>query len=279
MSDYNCRQCPIRARCIEQSATPARIKEMMRNAFAARTDTVSMWASLQKSCLLVKEEEEQKRRAAEGSLLSQRLRQAKQEEVEETAQEEAVEEPVEQDFQPGHGESAPFTEQSFQSAYIGSDEFVETPPKISSKRTGPDRMATITIDRSDLPTDVPEIPDDEEVSRFDRPFSTPSSDFWLVVFSSKRRILLPNDGRLILGRFDPDTDSPLDVDFSFEDQDKRTISRRHAEIIAEHGAHLIQDLGSRNGVFINGRRLTSNRPYRLRPRSRIELGKVAIGYC
>src|SRR4051812_22700216 len=38
-----------------------------------------------------------------------------------------------------------------------------------------------------------------------------------------------------------------------------TISRRHAEVRAEHGAIAVRDLGSRNGTFRNGKRVDSAR--------------------
>jgi pSer/pThr/pTyr-binding forkhead associated (FHA) protein len=55
------------------------------------------------------------------------------------------------------------------------------------------------------------------------------------------------DGRHLLGR------SPeADVRFSLE-----TISRRHALFVV-HGNHvMVEDLGSRVGTFVNGRRITS----------------------
>src|SRR5579872_1506840 len=36
-----------------------------------------------------------------------------------------------------------------------------------------------------------------------------------------------------------------------------TVSRRHARIIAGHDGYLIEDLGSRNGTFLNGHKVTS----------------------
>ncbi len=47
------------------------------------------------------------------------------------------------------------------------------------------------------------------------------------------------------------------------------ISRRHARIIAEEGAYVIEDLGSRYGVFVNGARAQR---HRLRPGDRISFG-------
>jgi hypothetical protein len=38
---------------------------------------------------------------------------------------------------------------------------------------------------------------------------------------------------------------------------EKTVSRVHAELRCESGVWLLRDLGSTNGTFINGRRLTS----------------------
>jgi hypothetical protein len=66
------------------------VKVMMRNAFAAQTDTISTWAVLQKDCLLVQEDEERERRAREGSTLGRRMRAARA--SEDQPDEDAVEE-------------------------------------------------------------------------------------------------------------------------------------------------------------------------------------------
>ncbi len=47
------------------------------------------------------------------------------------------------------------------------------------------------------------------------------------------------------------------------------ISRRHARIVAEPGAYVIEDLGSRHGVFVNGTRIER---HRLRGGDRISFG-------
>lgn len=75
---YSCRKCPIRNRCILQSHTSPAIKDMIRNAFANRTDTRQTWGILQENCLLIKEEEEEQQKAQKESMLSRRLREARE---------------------------------------------------------------------------------------------------------------------------------------------------------------------------------------------------------
>src|SRR5262244_1283358 len=50
-----------------------------------------------------------------------------------------------------------------------------------------------------------------------------------------------------------------------------TVSRRHAEVTIETAGVSIRDLGSSNGTFVNGNRITSAR---LAPGDRIIFGKV-----
>jgi len=96
----------------------------------------------------------------------------------------------------------------------------------------------------------------------------------LVAEASGHRILLPEDGELVLGRFDPLTRVTPDVDLTFEDKWDRKISRRHAKIIAHRGQYELIDLGSRNGTWINDRRMA------LESKPVLEIGDtVRLGNC
>src|SRR5262245_42273309 len=56
--------------------------------------------------------------------------------------------------------------------------------------------------------------------------------------------------------------------------DNVSVSRRQAEIREENGAWTVRDLGSSNGTFINGQRLTAD--HRLRPGDEISFGKFSL---
>ena len=49
------------------------------------------------------------------------------------------------------------------------------------------------------------------------------------------------------------------------------ISRRHARLFQQEGATWLEDLGSRNGTFVNGERITH--PHRLQPDDEVRLGQ------
>ena len=75
---YSCRKCPIRNRCIEESANSPSVKEIVHHAFAAHTDTLDTWGLLQPSCLLLKAERQRASTVPQESMLGRRLRQARE---------------------------------------------------------------------------------------------------------------------------------------------------------------------------------------------------------
>ena len=64
-----------------------------------------------------------------------------------------------------------------------------------------------------------------------------------------------------------------DCDVVLSDQN---VSRKHAEVRPSGGKWIVKDLGSTNGVKVNGRRITG--PQSLKPGDTIELGTSTIGF-
>jgi hypothetical protein len=56
--------------------------------------------------------------------------------------------------------------------------------------------------------------------------------------------------------------------------DKVAISRQHCEIVLANGTYSIRDLGSRNGTYVEGRRITASTP--LSDGTRVDLGPVQV---
>ena len=73
-----------------------------------------------------------------------------------------------------------------------------------------------------------------------------------------------NKPRLTIGR------SPAN-DLVLED---RLVSRRHAQIRRKDGIAILDDLGSRNGTYINGKRITNAFP--IRPGDVIRVGRTEL---
>ncbi len=96
----------------------------------------------------------------------------------------------------------------------------------------------------------------------------------LVHAASGRRYVLPESGEVTIGRPDRATGMTPDVDLSDVDPE-RTLSRRHAKIFRREGVfYLREDMGTRNGTFLNGERLTTGVEVRLRDGDRVRFGLV-----
>lgn len=58
--------------------------------------------------------------------------------------------------------------------------------------------------------------------------------------------------------------------------DSNMVSRRHAQVIAENGRYFVEDLGSGNGTFLNGKQITQRTP--LKHGDRLKLGPVLLRF-
>lgn len=98
-------------------------------------------------------------------------------------------------------------------------------------------------------------------------------------------VLLSEDGRenypirspkAVIGRFDPVTGLKPEVDLSAADIN-RSISRQHARLSLEGGIYyLCEEPGALNGTFINGRKLITGKPTRLKDGDLVTLGMVKL---
>ncbi|MBP5972793.1 FHA domain-containing protein [Brasilonema sp. CT11] len=93
----------------------------------------------------------------------------------------------------------------------------------------------------------------------------------LIHVQTDRIIELPQNLSVVhMGK--PNDRIPPDVDVSgFPNSE--IVSRIHADIRLEGGAHYIEDVGSSNGTYINNLALLPGNRHRLRPGDRISLGK------
>lgn len=81
-----------------------------------------------------------------------------------------------------------------------------------------------------------------------------------------------------IGRWDADNGIFPDVDLDAHDPDAK-VSRRHARIVHRNNVHMIEDLGSTNGTFINrGRRLLPGSPQVLTEGDEIIVGKTFLRF-
>ena len=90
---------------------------------------------------------------------------------------------------------------------------------------------------------------------------------------------LPADNESTIGRVDPHRGIRPDIDLSKYDPASR-ISRRHARITSRGGQFYIEDLGSANGTFVNGRtRLKPQEPYPLVNGDVIKFGETTLKFA
>ena len=76
----------------------------------------------------------------------------------------------------------------------------------------------------------------------------------------------PVDGELILGR------EPGSADLVLDDPG---VSRRHARVLPDHGGVLVEDLGSSNGTYVNGQRISG--PVALGAGDELQVGATVVG--
>jgi pSer/pThr/pTyr-binding forkhead associated (FHA) protein len=100
----------------------------------------------------------------------------------------------------------------------------------------------------------------------------------ITVIATERMIRLPGKGEVVLGRFEHGFANPPDVDLSFDDGEFPSVSRRHALVMGKNGKHWLEDMGSTNGTYINGRQLSLGTNAELNPGDRILLGRCRLMY-
>jgi hypothetical protein len=97
-----------------------------------------------------------------------------------------------------------------------------------------------------------------------------------IIGANRRQVEMPLSKALTLGRMDPTLSSFPEVDLSFESEQAKSVSRRHAHISTQKGMVLVEDLASINGTFLNGRRLIPFIPEVLVDGDTLQLGKLLI---
>jgi hypothetical protein len=96
----------------------------------------------------------------------------------------------------------------------------------------------------------------------------------LQVEGAGEAIQLQLDGRIVLGRFDPDRDEQPDVDLNAYEAFEKGVSVIHAQIQHDSDGIKIMDVGSKNGTYVNGRQLVPQRPYVLRNGDEVRLSRL-----
>lgn len=275
---YECRPCPphIRAQCIQEAGLSPASKRIIAQAFLSKTDTQDTWDFLQRNCLLVRREGLPHVAPAiqKGGLWDRIHKKEETPSQKETASQEgsiAVVKPR---------ASRPENRQSGVTQKTTFSESTTYPS--STERSRSPRQTTLT----DPPSATRVLPSKKEtkprILRYPRAIA-PSPETTNVpgprILVSRvigHRISLPTTGELVLGRFDPHTQSKPDIDLSFEDRITRGISRRHCKLTSWRGRYAIEDLGSSYGTWINDEKLALEQKHVLNVGDLVRLGNCVL---
>jgi pSer/pThr/pTyr-binding forkhead associated (FHA) protein len=99
----------------------------------------------------------------------------------------------------------------------------------------------------------------------------------IKVLSTDRQVQLPSGEHVHIGRLDAAHGIFPDIDLSLDGGLEGGVSRRHCKIWREGGEYCVEDLGSANGTFLNGERLTPYLPHSLGDGDDLQLGQVRLG--
>jgi predicted ATPase len=81
---------------------------------------------------------------------------------------------------------------------------------------------------------------------------------------------------LVIGRYDPFSGSTPDIDLNPFGGLEKGVSRHHARIVRQDNSLQIVDLGSSNGTYINGQKLTPRQPRKIRDGDEVRVGKLRL---
>lgn len=81
---------------------------------------------------------------------------------------------------------------------------------------------------------------------------------------------------MLLGRTDANKGIFPEIDLGEHNGQHMGVSRQHAQLIARDNRITIEDLGSSNGTFLNGKLLVAHQPYRVREGDSIKLGRMEL---
>lgn len=98
----------------------------------------------------------------------------------------------------------------------------------------------------------------------------------LKISESGREIEASLSKAIHLGRLDPTSEVFPEVDLSDDSGLEKGVSRRHARIFKRDDIIVVEDLGSINGTFVNGKRLAPYLPEVLNDGDQLLLGNLEI---
>lgn len=109
------------------------------------------------------------------------------------------------------------------------------------------------------------------------PISAQYKEVTLLVRGFPERYFLHYGMPIVIGRYDVYTGNDVDLDLTLYGGVDRGVSRNHAQLeLGFDGFVYLTDLGSTNGTFLRGERLTPNKRVRLMKGDRFIVGCLSI---
>ena len=105
---------------------------------------------------------------------------------------------------------------------------------------------------------------------------TQSATVRLSIVDTGREVEFALDTDVTLGRLDPASATFPDIDLTPDSGLEKGVSRRHAKITRKGSDLFLEDLGSVNGTFLNGKRLTPYLPHPLKDNDEIRLSRILM---
>lgn len=106
--------------------------------------------------------------------------------------------------------------------------------------------------------------------------STQSIVIRLSILDSGRQIEFPLTKEITFGRLDAASATFPDIDLTPDKGLEKGVSRRHAKVTRKGNDLFLEDLGSVNGTFLNGKRLTPYLPHALKDKDEIRLSRILM---
>jgi serine/threonine protein kinase len=99
----------------------------------------------------------------------------------------------------------------------------------------------------------------------------------LKLTKSGEEIVKSNQSELIVGRAVKNSPPP-DIDLGPHQGAKAGVSRRHARLIRDADSWYVEDLGSTNGTFLNGAKLTPHQKNTLETGDKVRFGQIELEF-
>lgn len=106
--------------------------------------------------------------------------------------------------------------------------------------------------------------------------SPTSRPLLLYIRQDEAPMIIERRDNLLIGRSDHDGESKIDLDLAEYGAQEAGVSRTHATINAKNHPPTIMDMGSYNGTFVNGQKLTPEQSFPIESGDELRLARLTM---